>query len=102
VLGTGEEGEQGGEGEGMLVPLLIGSRAQGAWPKVGCAAARPGAAGTRAGREPGMADTSAYRRTGGARSLGRLGGRFWAVSGQIWAKGLESKLLTTACSTFYI
>jgi hypothetical protein len=33
------EGSEEGEGKGVLVPLLIGSRAQGAWPKVGCAAA---------------------------------------------------------------
>jgi hypothetical protein len=34
---SGGNGE--GKGEGVLVPLLIGSRAQGAWPKVGRAAA---------------------------------------------------------------
>jgi hypothetical protein len=72
----------------VLVPLLIGSRAQGAWPKVGRAAARPGAAGTRAGREPGMSATSgraapieAYYRTRGGRRRDHLGFHFWAVWG---------------------
>jgi hypothetical protein len=49
-----------------------------------------------------MVGTSAYRRTGGERNSGRLGGRFWAISGRIWAKGLESKLLTTACSPTFV
>jgi hypothetical protein len=42
------------------------------------------------------------RRARGRRLCARLGGRFWAGSVHIWAKGLEPNLLTTACSTFSI
>jgi hypothetical protein len=42
------------------------------------------------------------RRARGRRLYARLGGQFWAGSVHFWAKGLEPKLLTTACSTFSI
>jgi hypothetical protein len=61
------------------------------------------------GRGAGMSATSgraspmeAFHRTRGRGLCAHLGGQFWAGSVHIWAKGLEPKLLTTACYTFSI
>ena len=93
--GSGEE-----DGEGVLVPLLIGSRAHGGKGELG------GWHGARVspmgGHDRRMKATEAIPRARGGHQRRQGGEPIWAGSGSNWTLGQKQSLLTLACSTYFI
>ena len=89
-------GSEEEDGEGVLVPLLIGSRAQGvhdAWSSGG------GAWRPRTGR---VSSVGAFSRTVGGRRRDQRGTRFWAISKPNQDLGRIRRSKPARSSTFFI